>query len=155
MAVVVMTSNLGAQGKAAVGFGGEAAPDFGAAVRAHFRPELIGRLDHVVSFRSLVPADIERIVELELAKIRKRPGLPQRGLTLWTSAPARAWLASRGFDAKMGARPLRRLIEEVVVAPLAVRLAADPSLRDRSVGVVTAAEAETAPAGELLITLPT
>jgi ATP-dependent Clp protease ATP-binding subunit ClpC len=154
MAVVIMTSNLGAQGKAAVGFGGEAAPDFGAAVRAHFRPELIGRLDHVVSFRSLAPADIERIVELELAKIRKRPGLPQRGLSLWTSAPARAWLAARGFDAKMGARPLRRLIEEVVVAPLAVRLAADPSLRDRSVGVVTAAEAVTAPAGELIIALP-
>ena len=154
MAVVAMTSNLGAQGRAAIGFGGESAPDFAAAVRNHFRPELIGRLDHVISFRSLAPADIERIVELELAKIRRRPGLPQRGLTLWTSAPARAWLAARGFDAKMGARPLRRLLEEVVVAPLAVRMAADPSLRDRTVGIVTAAEAAGAPADQLVIALP-
>jgi ATP-dependent Clp protease ATP-binding subunit ClpC len=154
MAVVVMTSNLGAQGRATVGFGGETAPDFAAAVRAHFRPELIGRLDHIVSFRALAPADIERIVELELAKIRKRPGLPQRGLTLWTSAPARAWLAARGFDSKLGARPLRRLLEEVVVAPLAVRMAADPTLRDRAIGVVTAIEADGAPPGELLIALP-
>ncbi len=154
MAVLVMTSNLGAQGRAALGFGGESAPDFSAAVRAHFRPELVGRLDHVVSFRALAPADIERIVDLEVAKIRRRPGLPQRGLTLWLSAPARAWLATRGFDARMGARPLRRLLEEVVVAPLAVRIAADPALRDRAVGVVTAAEAAGAPAGELVIALP-
>ncbi len=154
MAVMVMTSNLGAQGRAAIGFGGEAAPDFGAAVRGHFRPELIGRLDHVVSFRSLDQDNIERIVELEVAKIRKRPGLPQRGLTLWVSAMARAWLARRGFDPRMGARPLRRLLEEVVVAPLAVRIAADPGLRDRSIGVVTAEEAAGAPASELVIALP-
>ncbi len=159
MAVIVMTSNLGAQGRAAVGFGGEAAPDFSAAVRAHVRPELFARLDHVVSFRSLAPDDIERIVELEVARIRKRPGLPARGLSLWLSAAARAELAARGFDAKLGARPLRRLLEEVVVAPLAVRLAADPALRDRPVGVVTAAEAGPAAAsgevaGQLVIPLP-
>ena len=154
MAVIVMTSNLGATGRAAAGFGADATPDHAAAVRAHFRPELIGRLDHVVSFRALGPADIERIVELEVAKVRKRPGLPQRNLSLWLSAPARAWLATRGFDAKMGARPLRRLIEEVVVAPLAVRMAANPTLRDRQVGVVTAGEAERAGADDELIVLP-
>jgi ATP-dependent Clp protease ATP-binding subunit ClpC len=150
----VMTSNLGAQGRTSIGFGGGAAPDFTAAVRGHFRPELIGRLDHVVSFNALAERDIERIVDLEVAKIRRRPGLPQRNLSLWVSAPARAWLAVRGFDAKMGARPLRRLLEEVVVAPLAVRIAADPALRDRAIGVITPAEAATAPASELAIVLP-
>ncbi len=144
MAVMVMTSNLGAQGRASIGFGGGATPDFTAAVRAHFRPELIGRLDQVVSFHALSEGDIERIVDLEVAKIRKRPGVVQRGLSLWLSPAARAWLATRGFDAKMGARPLRRLLEEVVVAPLAVRLAADPELRGRAVGVITAEEARTA-----------
>ena len=154
MAVVVMTSNLGAQGKASPGFGADGAPDHLAAVRAHFRPELIGRLDQVVSFRPLAPGDIERIVELELTKLRQRPGLPQRGLALWSTPDARRWLAVRGFDAKLGARPLRRLIEEVVVAPLAVRMAADPALRDRSIGVVTAAEAARAEPGTELIVLP-
>jgi ATP-dependent Clp protease ATP-binding subunit ClpC len=154
MAVMVMTSNLGAQGRASIGFGGGAAPDFTAAVRAHFRPELIGRLDHVVSFNSLAERDIERIVDLEVAKIRRRPGLPQRGLSLWLSPAARSWLAVHGFDAKMGARPLRRLLEDVVVAPLAVRIAADPTLRDRAIGVVTATEALDAPPGGQLIALP-
>jgi ATP-dependent Clp protease ATP-binding subunit ClpC len=154
MAVMVMTSNLGAQGRSAIGFGGGAGADFTAAVRVHFRPELIGRLDQVVSFNSLAERDIERIVDLEVAKIRKRPGIPQRGLSLWLSPAARAWLAVRGFDAKMGARPLRRLLEEVVVAPLAVRIAADPGLRDRAIGVITPAEAATAPASELAIVLP-
>ncbi len=151
MAVIVMTSNLGAGGRAAPGFGADALPDHAAAVRAHFRPELIGRLDHVVSFRSLSPADIERIVDLELAKIRRRPGLVQRGLTLRLSTPARAWLASHGFDAGMGARPLRRLLEEVVVAPLAVRMAGDPGLRDRLLGIVTAGEAAGAGVDELIV----
>ncbi|HVV86368.1 MAG TPA: AAA family ATPase [Kofleriaceae bacterium] len=153
MTVIVMTSNLGAVG-GGVGFGGRGGPDHAAAVRAHFRPELIGRLDHVVGFAPLGRADIERIVELELAKLRQRPGLPQRNLKLWLSPAARAQLADRGHDPKLGARPLRRLIEEQVVAPLAIRLAADPSLRDRSIGVVTAAEAERAPADQLVLALP-
>ena len=153
MAVIVMTSNLGAQ-SGAFGFGGGGGPDHAAAVRNHFRPELIGRLDHVVSFAALTRADIERIVELELAKLRQRPGLPQRNLTLWLSPAARVQLAIRGHDPKLGARPLRRLIEEQVVAPLAIRLAADPTLRDRSVGVVTADEATRAAPDQLIIALP-
>ncbi len=153
MTVIVMTSNLGALG-ASVGFGGGGGPDHAAAIRAHFRPELVGRLDHVVGFTALSRADIERIVELEVAKLRLRPGLPQRNLKLWLSPPARAQLAARGHDPKLGARPLRRLIEEQIVAPLAIRLAGDPTLRDRSVGVVTADEATRAPADQLVIALP-
>jgi ATP-dependent Clp protease ATP-binding subunit ClpC len=153
MTVIVMTSNLGALASG-VGFGGGGGRDHAAAVRAHFRPELIGRLDQVVAFGPLSRADIERIVELEVAKLRRRPGLPQRNLRLWVSPAARAQLAARGHDPGLGARPLRRLLEEQVVAPLAIRLAGDPALRDRSVGVVTADEAARAPAGELLIALP-
>ena len=153
MTVIVMTSNLGAL-SAGVGFGGGGGPDHAAAVRAHFRPELIGRLDHLVGFAPLTRADIERIVELELAKLRQRPGMPQRNLRLWLSPAARVQLAARGHDPRLGARPLRRLIEEQVVAPLAIRLAGEPALRDRSVGVVTAAEAAQAPPDQLVIALP-
>jgi len=140
MTVIVMTSNLGARESRATGFAGHAAPDYVGAVRAHFRPELLGRLDHVVSFHALAPADIERIVDLELDKVRRRAGLVGRNLRLAVSPAARAALAARGFDPRMGARPLRRLIEEAVVTPLAVRMAADPAFRDREVAVVAAFE---------------
>jgi ATP-dependent Clp protease ATP-binding subunit ClpC len=140
MAVIAMTSNLGAR-ESRAGFGGGAGTaDHLGAVRAHFRPELLGRLDQVVSFNPLTAVDIEQIVGLELDKVRKRPGVIGRRLALHVSPRARARLAERGFDARLGARPLRRLIEEVVVAPLAVRMAADPDLRDRPIGIVVAEE---------------
>ena len=154
MCVIVMTSNLGVGAKGGVGFAGDGAPDFVGAVRAHFRPEFTARIDHVVAFRRLGADAIARIVDLELAKVRKRPGVVARGLALWASPAARAVLAARGVDPALGARPLRRLIEEVVVAPLAVRMAADPALRDRSIGVVTAAEAARADATTEVIALP-
>ncbi|MCE9575880.1 MAG: AAA family ATPase [Deltaproteobacteria bacterium] len=144
MAVIAMTSNLGAR-ESRAGFGSSGTADHLGAVRAHFRPELLGRLDQVVSFNPLTPPDIERIVSLELDKVRQRPGLVGRRLVLHVSPRARARLAERGFDAKLGARPLRRLIEEIVVAPLAVRMAADPDLRDRPIGIVTADDASTSP----------
>jgi ATP-dependent Clp protease ATP-binding subunit ClpC len=144
MAVICLTSNLGAR-ESRAGFGGGAHADHVAAVRAHFRPELLGRLDHVVPFRPLGPAEVERIVTLELEKVRRRPGLVARRLELHATPRARARLAERGFDAKLGARPLRRLIEEAVVGPLAVRMSADPSFRDRAVEVVAADETPDAP----------
>jgi ATP-dependent Clp protease ATP-binding subunit ClpC len=142
MAVICLTSNLGAR-ESRAGFGGGAQADHAAAVRAHFRPELLGRLDHVVSFRPLGPGEVERIVTLELDKVRRRPGLVARRLELRATPRARTRLAERGFDARLGARPLRRLIEEAVVAPLAVRMSAEPGFRDRAVDVVAADEAMT------------
>jgi ATP-dependent Clp protease ATP-binding subunit ClpC len=154
MCVIVMTSNLGVTRGGGVGFAGAAEPDYAAAVRAHFRPEFTARLDHVVGFHRLRAAAIEQIVDLELAKLRTRPGMLGRGLTLWASPAARATLAARGVDPVLGARPLRRLLEEVVVAPLAVRMAADPGLRDRAIGIVTADEAPRADPGLTVIALP-
>jgi ATP-dependent Clp protease ATP-binding subunit ClpC len=140
MAVIVMTSNLGTDHTVTAGFAGGAGSDHVGAVRRQFRPELVGRLDAIVPFASLVPDDVVRIVGLELEKVRRRPGLAARRIELDVTVAARAELARRGFDAKFGARPLRRLIEDVVVAPLAVRLAADPDLRDRTIRVVAATE---------------
>jgi ATP-dependent Clp protease ATP-binding subunit ClpC len=140
MTVIVMTSNLGAREARTTGFASAGQPDYFAAVRAHFRPEWLGRIDHVVPFAALAPEHVARIVDLELAKVRQRPGLVQRALTLDVSAAARAALAAGGFDERMGARPLRRLIEERVVTPLAVRMAAEPGLRDATVAVIAAAE---------------
>jgi ATP-dependent Clp protease ATP-binding subunit ClpC len=140
MAVIVMTSNLGARESKATGFAAQPHADYVGAVRGHFRPELLGRIDHVVSFQPLAPADILRIVDLEIDKVRRRAGLAVRRISLRLTGAAREALAAAGFDARLGARPLRRLIEEVVVTPLAVRMAADPGYRDRE--VVVAADAE-------------
>ena len=143
MTVIVMTSNLGAREAKATGFAGDASADHVAAVRQHFRPEYLGRIDHLVPFRALAPADIVRIVDLELDKVRTRPGLVVRRIALAVTPAAREALAARGFDPKMGARPLRRLIEEAVVTPLAVRMSADPGFRDREVVVAATSEAQT------------
>jgi ATP-dependent Clp protease ATP-binding subunit ClpC len=140
MAVIVMTSNLGTDRTVTAGFAGGAGSDHVGAVRRNFRPELVGRLDAIVPFHGLAPDDVVRIVGLELEKVRRRPGLAARRIELDVSMRARAELARRGFDAKFGARPLRRLIEDVVVAPLAVRLAGDPDLRERTVRIVAAGE---------------
>jgi ATP-dependent Clp protease ATP-binding subunit ClpC len=131
MALFVMTSNLGASDAAPVGFGEALPPSYDRAVRAAFRPELFGRFDHVVSFRHLHPTDVERIVDLELAKVKKRRGFARKDIALRVTPEARAWLAARGYHREWGARPLRRLIEETVVAKVAVKLAKEPALAHR------------------------
>ncbi len=75
MALIVMTTNLGAADPRTAGFSSDpdAPPDPSAAIKNFFRPELIGRLDSVVAFRPLPPQALERIVDLELGKLRQRP----------------------------------------------------------------------------------
>jgi ATP-dependent Clp protease ATP-binding subunit ClpC len=148
MAVIVMTTNLGAAEPRAAGFSSapDAPSDPGGAIKSFFRPELIGRLDAVVPFRPLPPQALERIVDLELDKIRSRPGFVARNLRIELSPAARSRLASLGHDPRLGARPLRRTLEDLVVAPLAERIAGDPSWRDATVRIATAGEA-----GDILI----
>jgi ATP-dependent Clp protease ATP-binding subunit ClpC len=144
MTLVVMTSNLGVAERASVGFDAQPRTDYERAVRDFFRPELVNRIDHVVSFRALAEDDIRRITDLELSRALTRPGLQRRGLSLLVDPRARDRLAELGFHPTRGARPLRRVIEERVITPLAARIAADPSFRDRRVSVVargSAAEA--------------
>ncbi|MCW5807709.1 MAG: ATP-dependent Clp protease ATP-binding subunit [Deltaproteobacteria bacterium] len=142
MAVIVMTTNLGAADPTPAGFGPGRADgaDHAGAVRAFFRPELIGRIDSVISFRPLAPDALERIVELELDKLRRRPGLVARNLRLEMTPSARTRLAALGHDARLGARPLRRTIEDLVVAPLAERMARSPSWRDATIRIHTASD---------------
>ena len=142
MAVIVMTTNLGAADPRPAGFSSdpELAADYGSAIRNFFRPELLGRLDAIVSFRPLQPAALEEIVELELDKLRRRPGLVARGLRLAMTAGARARLALLGHDPRLGARPLRRTIEDLIVAPIAERMAREPSWREATIQITTAAE---------------
>src|SRR5690606_1124628 len=104
MTLIVMTSNLGVSERGAAGFGGESAEQrakgFDAAVRRHFRPEFFNRIDFVIPFRNLAPADIRAIVDLELDKIGKRTGC--RGASSNCASamtPARRWPSGAGTPA--------------------------------------------------------
>ncbi|HEY5926099.1 MAG TPA: AAA family ATPase, partial [Kofleriaceae bacterium] len=142
MSLIVMTTNLGAADPRPAGFSSDpdAAPDPSNAIKNFFRPELLGRLDSVVAFRPLPPPALERIVDLELDKLRARPGFIARNLRIELTPAARARLASLGHDPKLGARPLRRTIEDLVVAPLAERMAREPTWRDALIRIAVSGE---------------
>ncbi len=159
MTVVCMTSNLGVESAEPAGFGAErGAEDFLRAIRQAFRPELFNRIDHVIPFRRLSEADVLRIVDLELEKAASREGLVRRRLRLAVDPEARAWLARQGYEPQLGARPLKRLIEARVMAPIAVRLAAEAHLEGVALPVVVAgseAERRLDPAQRALATVLT
>ncbi|MEN3001646.1 MAG: ATP-dependent chaperone ClpB [Armatimonadota bacterium] len=92
------------------------------ALRAHFRPEFLNRIDEIIIFNPLDILQIKRIVDLQLKQIQKR--LDERKITLVLTEEAKQELAIRGFDPQLGARPLRRTIEREVLNPLAQRLLA-------------------------------
>jgi ATP-dependent Clp protease ATP-binding subunit ClpC len=109
--------------------------------RGPFRPELFNRIDHIIPFHLLTEADLLRIVELEQKKTASRAGLLRRGLKLVVEPDARAWLAWHGYEPRLRARPLKRLIEAKVMAPITVRLAAHPELDGVLLPVVVAGSA--------------
>ncbi len=159
MTLIVMTSNLGVRRVSAAGFGdrGQSRKDLLGAVRGHFRPEFFNRVDHVLPFRNLSPEDIVKVVDLEVAKASKRAGFARRGLRLRVDAEARKALARLGWHPSRGARPLKRVIEERIVSPLAVRIAGDPTLEERALYVVVAgseAERRLQRRGEIVVPIP-
>ncbi|MBE7491789.1 MAG: ATP-dependent Clp protease ATP-binding subunit [Planctomycetes bacterium] len=132
-AVIVMTTNLGATQEELMGFGKPREPDYVAAAQRHFRPEFFNRMDAVVTFAPLEHATILRIAEKELTALAGREGLLRAGGRLqWTPAVVEL-LARAGFDRSLGARPLQRALEQLVVAPLARLLAQEPALAARTI----------------------
>ncbi|MCC6466667.1 MAG: ATP-dependent Clp protease ATP-binding subunit [Planctomycetes bacterium] len=122
-AVIVMTSNLGAERASLIGMGPERGGDFAAEAARFFRPEFFNRLDAVVPFAAMTPEVMLAIAEKELRELSGREGLARSNLRVeWTPAVP-ALLAQTGFDRRYGARPLQRAVETLVVTPLARRLA--------------------------------
>jgi len=87
------------------------------AVRAHFRPEFLNRLDDMIVFDRLSRVDMDGIVEIQLARLEKR--LAHRKMVLDLDEGARKWLADEGYDPVFGARPLKRVIQRSLQDPLA------------------------------------
>ena len=92
------------------------------AVRAHFRPEFLNRLDETIIFDRLTRADMDGIVDIQLRHLRKR--LDRRGIALELLGDALTWLADEGYDPVFGARPLKRVIQRALQDQLAEMLLA-------------------------------
>ena len=104
-----------------------------AAVREHFKPEFLNRLDEIVVFRALTPADLVPVVDLQLRRLARR--LEDRRVTLTVTDAAKRWLAEQGYDPAYGARPLRRLVSTAVGDRLARALLAGDVRDGETVGV--------------------
>ncbi len=118
--LIVLTSNLGSQALSQLPEGGDSAQaraDVMDAVRAHFRPEFLNRLDETIIFDRLSREDMGGIVEIQLARLTKR--LAGRNVALELDADARQWLADEGYDPVFGARPLKRVIQRALQDRLA------------------------------------
>ncbi len=129
--IIVLTSNLGADGAGrSLGFSsaqadpGAADGHYRSAAAAYFRPELLNRFGAVVPYRPLGPDVVAQLARRGLDHALGREGLTQRGVRVRYDDAVVARLAELGFDARLGARPLVRAIEAHVVAPLARLLAA-------------------------------
>jgi len=121
--VLIMTSNAGAaeQEKSAVGFGRDRREgEDTAAIERTFTPEFRNRLDAVISFAPLPKEVILQVVEKFVLQLEAQ--LMDRNVTIELTKPAAEWLAEKGYDSKMGARPLGRVIQEHIKKPLAEEL---------------------------------
>jgi len=109
--VIIMTSNV------AAGVGGESVREM---LRAHFKPEFLNRIDDIITFKSLDKEDLGRIIEIQLALLRKF--LADRRITLELTPAARDAVFQEGYDPAFGARPLKRAIQKLLADPLAMKL---------------------------------
>ena len=147
--LIILTSNLGSQPL-------NAAPesqdrfatneDVMAAVRGHFRPEFLNRLDEMVVFNRLQPAHMGAIVDIQLARLQAR--LSGRNISLEVDAKAKSWLAQHGYDASFGARPLKRVLQRHVQDALAELLLSGEIAEDQLVPI-SAEDAGLVIAGQL------
>jgi ATP-dependent Clp protease ATP-binding subunit ClpB len=127
-AVVIMTSNLGSQYIADA-----SGPDTGTeelpegvrravteALRQHFRPEFLNRVDEIIFFHALGMKHMKEIIDIQIHGLLKR--LEDRKISVELTDSAKGWLVSEGYDPAYGARPLRRTIQRQVLDPLALRV---------------------------------
>ncbi|MCU9838873.1 ATP-dependent chaperone ClpB [Ruegeria sp. WL0004] len=138
--LIVLTSNLGSQALSQLPEGSDASAarrDVMDAVRAHFRPEFLNRLDETIIFDRLKRADMDGIVSIQLGRLAKR--LANRKIGLELDDAARTWLADAGYDPVYGARPLKRVIQRDLQNPLAEKLLAG-EIKDGETIAITAGD---------------
>ncbi len=121
--VLVMTTNAGAQemSRASIGFTHQDHSSDGMAIiKKSFTPEFRNRLDAIIQFASLDSRSVARVVDKLVVELEAKLG--SNNVTLELDDAARSWIAERGYDPKMGARPMARIIQEHIKRPLAEEL---------------------------------
>ena len=132
--IIILTSNVGSEyfrKMSSIGFEAKAGDELAYredefrekamdSLKRTFKPEFLNRLDEIVVFSALTPADIRKIVDIQLAEVQERLG--ERGITLNINPQVKEYLAKEGFDPDYGARPLKRLIQKVIVDALADKI---------------------------------
>jgi ATP-dependent Clp protease ATP-binding subunit ClpB len=121
-AVLIMTSNIGSEHIVELSESDQQEIErrVDEALRAHFKPEFLNRVDETIVFHSLSRDEFHRIVDIQLERLRAR--LRERRLEIAVSNSARDLLAERGYDAHYGARPLKRVIQRMIEDPLAMQI---------------------------------
>jgi ATP-dependent Clp protease ATP-binding subunit ClpB len=139
--LIILTSNLGARALSELPEGMDAAhakTEVMEAVRQHFRPEFLNRLDEQIIFDRLNRGDMGGIVAIQLRRLEER--LAARKIALELDADARAWLADEGYDPVFGARPLKRVIQRQLQDPLSEMLLAGEVLDGATIRVTAGPE---------------
>jgi ATP-dependent Clp protease ATP-binding subunit ClpB len=143
--VIILTSNIGAQyidRMEKIGFAtsnddkknyDDVKTKVMDSLKDHFRPEFINRLDEIVMFDILSPEAIEGIVTIEVAKVKER--LLQKEITLEVLPEALTYLSKEGYNPQYGARPLRRLIQNKILTPVASLIVRDGVMKGGSITV--------------------
>jgi len=125
--LIIMTSNLGAEFLMQAEDVEDARDAVMGAVRAHFRPEFLNRVDEIILFRRLAEEHMGAIVDIQMKRLAKL--LHDRRMTIELDDSARSWIATKGFDPAYGARPLKRVIQKELQDPLA-RFLLEGKLKD-------------------------
>jgi len=118
--IIILTSNLGTQYIQEGGVSEAVKNRVMADVRNHFRPELLNRLDDIILFNVLSQKNLTTIVDIQLGSLKKL--LESKNLSMVVDQKAKETLGRRGYDPVYGARPLKRLISEAILNPLATKL---------------------------------
>ncbi len=136
--LIILTSNLGAQALSQLPEGSnssDAKRDVMDAVRAHFRPEFLNRLDEILVFDRLMREEMSAIVDIQLSRLARR--LNSRSIKIELDQSAKFWLANEGYDPVFGARPLKRVIQNAIQNPIAEMLLSG-DINDNDIVNVTA-----------------
>ncbi|MGD2169149.1 MAG: ATP-dependent Clp protease ATP-binding subunit [Chlamydiota bacterium] len=133
--IIIMTSNLGAdliKKSTEVGFGAKESLDYNSiqekimgASKKHFKPEFLNRLDDLVIFKPLDKESLEKVIQLEFNKLKTR--VEEKNIHITLDEKAASFLVDKGYQPEMGARPIRRVIEQYLEDPLAETLLRSPT----------------------------
>jgi len=119
--IIIMTSNIGSQYILEVaGMDAEVEQRVLGALRGHFRPEFLNRVDDVIIFHALKPEHLKEIIEIQLAHLRQL--LKDRNITIELTDAAKDQIVAEGYDPAFGARPIKRVLQQRIADPLAVEI---------------------------------